>query len=185
MAQLQHNMTNAMGAVPSVVTGGGKWVEITVPADSLLPPKAEQRVFVCAVRARQAALHLTLPRDCRRRPMLLLAFSILKSSLRLCLSNSRSCRRSAIATTQLKYPCLSTFLLPRGAPDSRTPPCMRQRFFVAVGRRSAGFAGAGSGTTALAQKHAPGVLHGRSLFIQQWPPDDTGLPGDASFGAGE
>src|SRR5205085_8549531 len=37
MAQLQHNMwvTNAKTAVLSIVTGGGKWVEITIPADSL------------------------------------------------------------------------------------------------------------------------------------------------------
>jgi predicted phage-related endonuclease len=37
MAQLQHNMwvTNATTAVLSIITGGGKWVEITVAADSL------------------------------------------------------------------------------------------------------------------------------------------------------
>jgi predicted phage-related endonuclease len=37
MAQLQHNMwvTNAKAAVLSIITGGGKWVEITLPADSL------------------------------------------------------------------------------------------------------------------------------------------------------
>jgi putative phage-type endonuclease len=37
MPQLQHNMwvTNAKLSVLSVITGGGKWVEITVPADSL------------------------------------------------------------------------------------------------------------------------------------------------------
>src|SRR3981189_2887729 len=36
MPQLQHNMwvTNTMTAVLSVITGGGKWVEITVAADS-------------------------------------------------------------------------------------------------------------------------------------------------------
>ena len=35
MPQLQHNMwvTNAKAAVLSIITGGGKWVEITVPAD--------------------------------------------------------------------------------------------------------------------------------------------------------
>jgi predicted phage-related endonuclease len=39
MAQLQHNMwvTNASGAVLSIITGGGKWVEIKIPADSALP----------------------------------------------------------------------------------------------------------------------------------------------------
>src|SRR6266568_5378077 len=37
MAQLQHNMwvTNARLAALSVITGGGKWVEITIPADPL------------------------------------------------------------------------------------------------------------------------------------------------------
>jgi len=37
MAQVQHNMwvTNAKAAALSIVTGGGKWVEITIPADSL------------------------------------------------------------------------------------------------------------------------------------------------------
>src|SRR6476660_1043203 len=37
MAQLQHNMwvTNATAAVLSIITGGGKWVEIKIPADSL------------------------------------------------------------------------------------------------------------------------------------------------------
>ncbi len=37
MAQLQHNMwvTNSKSAVLSIITGGGKWVEITIPGDSL------------------------------------------------------------------------------------------------------------------------------------------------------
>ena len=37
MAQVQHNMwvTNATTAALSIITGGGKWVEITIPADSL------------------------------------------------------------------------------------------------------------------------------------------------------
>jgi hypothetical protein len=37
MAQLQHNMwvTNTTAAVLSIITGGGKWVEIKIPADSL------------------------------------------------------------------------------------------------------------------------------------------------------
>src|SRR6202012_5082008 len=37
MAQLQHNMwvVAARSAVLSVITGGGKWVEITTPADPL------------------------------------------------------------------------------------------------------------------------------------------------------
>ena len=37
MAQLQHNMsvTDAKAAVLSIITGGGKWVEISIPADCL------------------------------------------------------------------------------------------------------------------------------------------------------
>src|SRR6266480_3011010 len=37
MPQLQHNMwvTNAKEAVLSIITGGGKWVEISIPADPL------------------------------------------------------------------------------------------------------------------------------------------------------
>jgi predicted phage-related endonuclease len=37
MAQLQHNMwvTNSKSAVLSIITGGGKWVEMTIPGDSL------------------------------------------------------------------------------------------------------------------------------------------------------
>jgi hypothetical protein len=37
MAQLQHNMwvTTSRTAVLSIITGGGKWVEMTIPADPL------------------------------------------------------------------------------------------------------------------------------------------------------
>jgi hypothetical protein len=37
MAQLQHNMwvANARSAALSIITGGGKWIEMTVPADAL------------------------------------------------------------------------------------------------------------------------------------------------------
>ena len=37
MAQLQHNMwvTHLRGSVLSIITGGGKWVEITIPMDPL------------------------------------------------------------------------------------------------------------------------------------------------------
>ena len=37
MAQLQHNMwvTHARSAVLSIITGGGKWVEMTIPQDPL------------------------------------------------------------------------------------------------------------------------------------------------------
>jgi predicted phage-related endonuclease len=37
MAQLQHNMwvSNARSAALSIITGGGKWIEMTIPADAL------------------------------------------------------------------------------------------------------------------------------------------------------
>jgi len=52
MPQLQHNMwvTNRKTAVLSVITGGGKWVEITIPADSLyqhLLITAEKKFWRC------------------------------------------------------------------------------------------------------------------------------------------
>src|SRR6187401_2153648 len=52
MAQLQHNMwvTNARTAVLSIITGGGKWVEMKLPADSLyqhLLITAERKFWRC------------------------------------------------------------------------------------------------------------------------------------------
>jgi predicted phage-related endonuclease len=52
MAQLQHNMwvTNLRSAVLSIITGGGKWVEITVPMDPLylsLLVSAEKKFWRC------------------------------------------------------------------------------------------------------------------------------------------
>src|ERR1044071_2243658 len=52
MAQLQHNMwvTNAKTAVLSIITGGGKWIEMTIPADSLyqhLLITAERKFWRC------------------------------------------------------------------------------------------------------------------------------------------
>jgi predicted phage-related endonuclease len=52
MAQLQHNMwvVNAREAVLSIITGGGKWVEITLPADALyqhLLITAERKFWRC------------------------------------------------------------------------------------------------------------------------------------------
>ena len=52
MAQLQHNMwvTNAKTAVLSIITGGGKWVEMTLPADALyqhLLLTAERKFWRC------------------------------------------------------------------------------------------------------------------------------------------
>jgi predicted phage-related endonuclease len=52
MAQVQHNMwvTNATGAVLSIITGGGKWVEIKISADPLyqhLLFTAEKKFWRC------------------------------------------------------------------------------------------------------------------------------------------
>ncbi len=52
MAQLQHNMwvTNAKAAVLSIITGGGKWVEMSIPADCLyqhLLLTAEKKFWRC------------------------------------------------------------------------------------------------------------------------------------------
>ena len=52
MAQVQHNMwvTNAKAAALSIITGGGKWVEITIAADSLyqhLLLTAEKKFWRC------------------------------------------------------------------------------------------------------------------------------------------
>src|SRR6201996_5870269 len=52
MAQLQHNMwvANARSAVLSIITGGGKWVEMTIPADPLyqhLLLTAEKKFWRC------------------------------------------------------------------------------------------------------------------------------------------
>src|SRR6201982_2816083 len=52
MAQLQHNMwvTNARSSALSIITGGGKWVEGTVPADALYQHfliTAERRFWRC------------------------------------------------------------------------------------------------------------------------------------------
>ena len=52
IAQLQHNMwvTNAPTAALSIITGGGKWVELTIPADSLyqhLLLTAEKKFWRC------------------------------------------------------------------------------------------------------------------------------------------
>ena len=52
MAQLQHNMgvTNSKAAVLSIITGGGKWVEMTVPADAMYQHflvTAEKRFWRC------------------------------------------------------------------------------------------------------------------------------------------
>src|SRR5271165_320659 len=52
MAQLQHNMwvTNARSAVLSIITGGGKWIEMTIRADALYQHflvTAERRFWRC------------------------------------------------------------------------------------------------------------------------------------------
>ena len=61
MAQLQHNMwvANARSAVLSIVTGGGKWVELTVPADPMyqhLLLTAEKKFWRCVVSGEEPRL---------------------------------------------------------------------------------------------------------------------------------
>jgi predicted phage-related endonuclease len=64
MAQLQHNMwlTNATTAALSIITGGGKWVELTIPADSLyqhLLLTAEKKFWRCVETGEPPRLFLT------------------------------------------------------------------------------------------------------------------------------
>ena len=54
MAQLQHNMwvTNARSSALSIITGGGKWIEMTIPADALYQHflvTAERRFWRCVL----------------------------------------------------------------------------------------------------------------------------------------
>jgi hypothetical protein len=66
IAQLQHNMwvTNARTAVLSIITGGGKWVELTIPADSLyqhLLLTAEKKFWCCVESGEPPRLFLAEP----------------------------------------------------------------------------------------------------------------------------
>ena len=66
IAQLQHNMwvTNATTAVLSIITGGGKWVELTIPADSLyqhLLLTAEKKFWRCVETGEPPRLFLAEP----------------------------------------------------------------------------------------------------------------------------
>jgi predicted phage-related endonuclease len=66
IAQLQHNMwvTNATTAVLSIITGGGKWVELTIPADSLyqhLLLTAEKKFWRCVEAGEPPRLFLAEP----------------------------------------------------------------------------------------------------------------------------
>ena len=61
MPQVQHNMwvTNARGAVLSIITGGGKWVEIQIAADPLyqhLLLTAEKKFWRCVESGEPPAL---------------------------------------------------------------------------------------------------------------------------------
>ena len=61
MAQLQHNMwvTAARTAVLTIITGGGKWVELTIPADPLyqhLQLTAEKKFWRCVQTGEPPAL---------------------------------------------------------------------------------------------------------------------------------
>jgi predicted phage-related endonuclease len=73
MPQLQHNMwvTNTTTAVLSIITGGGKWVEITVAADSLyqhLLLTAEKKFWRCVESGEPLACSLLSRRDPASRP---------------------------------------------------------------------------------------------------------------------
>ena len=66
MAQVQHNIwvTNAGTAALSVITGGGKWAEITIPADSLyqhLLITAEKKFWRCVESGEPPRLFLAEP----------------------------------------------------------------------------------------------------------------------------
>ena len=66
IAQLQHNMwvTNARTAALSIITGGGKWVELTIPADSLyqyLLLTAEKKFWRCVESGEPPRLFLAEP----------------------------------------------------------------------------------------------------------------------------
>jgi predicted phage-related endonuclease len=66
MAQVQHNMwvTNARAAVLSIITGGGKWVEIKLSADSLyqhLLLTAEKKFWRCVESGEPPHLFLMEP----------------------------------------------------------------------------------------------------------------------------
>src|SRR5260370_20824861 len=61
MAQLQHNMwvANARSAVLSIISGGGKWVEMSVHADPLyqhLLLTAEKKFWRCVITGEQPRL---------------------------------------------------------------------------------------------------------------------------------
>ena len=64
MAQLQHNMwvTHSQASVLSIITGGGKWVEITIPMDPLyltVLVAAEKKFWRC-VQSGEVP-HLSMP----------------------------------------------------------------------------------------------------------------------------
>ena len=66
MAQVQHNMwlTDATSAALSIITGGGKWVELTIPADSLyqhLLLTAEKKFWRCVETGEPPRLFLAEP----------------------------------------------------------------------------------------------------------------------------
>jgi predicted phage-related endonuclease len=66
MAQLQHNMwiTNTQMAALSIITGGGKWVELSIPADSLyqhLLFTAEKKFWRCVESGEPPRLFLAEP----------------------------------------------------------------------------------------------------------------------------
>jgi hypothetical protein len=74
MPQLQHNMwvINDKAAALSIITGGGKWVEITIPADPLyqhLLLAAEKKFWRCVENGEPLAMAqspVCVPKDPKR-----------------------------------------------------------------------------------------------------------------------
>src|SRR5262245_26828874 len=73
MAQLRHDMwvTNTTAAVLSIITGGGKWLEIKIPADSLyqhLLLTAEKKFWRCVESGERPRLFGAEPPGLASRP---------------------------------------------------------------------------------------------------------------------
>jgi len=73
MAQLQHNMwvTNAKTAVLSIITGGGKWVEIAISADPVYQTAMlyAERAFWRAVSSGERLIELARTAAIRTAPV--------------------------------------------------------------------------------------------------------------------
>ena len=70
MAQVQHNMwvTHLRTSVLSIITGGGKWVEISIPMDPLylsVLVSAEKKFWRCVQSGAKSELKALMPEDAR------------------------------------------------------------------------------------------------------------------------